>query len=157
MCSPALSSTCLLGTDASGANVFFSSSDQLVPADTNSEVDYYDARVCDPAHGNPCIPPPAGSPPPCLGEACHGIPAGTPPVPGAPTATFNGQGNVISPSPSKAKPLTNAQKLAKALKACKKLKSKRKRAACVKQARRRYGPRKAGKPSRRATNHRRAQ
>jgi hypothetical protein len=38
------------------------------------------------------------------------------------------------------KSLTRAQKLAKALKACHKMKSKSKRAACVKQARKRYGP-----------------
>jgi hypothetical protein len=40
---------------------------------------------------------------------------------------------------AKAKPLTRAQKLAKALKACKK-KAKGKRAGCRKQARKRYGP-----------------
>jgi hypothetical protein len=38
------------------------------------------------------------------------------------------------------KALTKAQKLAKALKACKKKRSKSKRAACVKQARKRYAP-----------------
>jgi hypothetical protein len=136
-----LSSTCLLGSDASGANVFFSTADQLVPGDTNNEVDYYDARVCEPEKGNPCIPPPAGSPPPCLGEACHGIPAGTPPVPGAPTATFDGQGNVVPPPPAKAKQLTNAQKLAKALASCRKRyrHSRKRRAACERQARRAYG------------------
>jgi hypothetical protein len=134
-----LSSTCLLGSDASGANVFFSTADQLVPGDTNNEVDYYDARVC--TASDPCIPPPAGSPPPCLGEACHGIPAGTPPVPGAPTATFNGQGNFVPTPPSKGRPLTNAQKLARALGSCRKRykHSRKRRAACERQARRAYG------------------
>jgi len=42
--------------------------------------------------------------------------------------------------PSTKKPLTRAQKLAKALKACKKDKSKSKRGACEKQARKQYGP-----------------
>jgi hypothetical protein len=38
------------------------------------------------------------------------------------------------------KPLTRAQKLAKALKACKKTRSKQKKAACVRSARKKYGP-----------------
>ena len=42
--------------------------------------------------------------------------------------------------PTTPKPLTRAQKLAKALKACKKDKSKPKRAKCAKEARRKYGP-----------------
>jgi uncharacterized repeat protein (TIGR01451 family) len=44
---------------------------------------------------------------------------------------------------AKVKALTRAQKLAAALKACKKSASKRKRAACEKAARRKYGPKKA--------------
>jgi hypothetical protein len=50
------------------------------------------------------------------------------------------------PKPPKAKPLTRAQKLAKALKACAR-KPKKKRTRCVKQARKRYGValKKAGK------------
>lgn len=52
--------------------------------------------------------------------------------------------NVINPGPSSTKPavvkpLTNAQKLAKALKACEKVKSKTKRASCVKLAKKKYG------------------
>jgi hypothetical protein len=38
------------------------------------------------------------------------------------------------------KPLTRAQKLAKALKACRKDHKKRKRLACEKQAKKKYGP-----------------
>jgi hypothetical protein len=45
----------------------------------------------------------------------------------------------------KAKALTRAQKLAKALKVCKKDKKKSKRAKCVKQARKKYGPVKSKK------------
>jgi hypothetical protein len=43
--------------------------------------------------------------------------------------------------------LTRAQKLKKALKACRKKHNKAKRAACVKQARKKYGPKKAKKHS----------
>jgi DNA-binding beta-propeller fold protein YncE len=39
------STTCLIGTDASGNDVFFSSGDRLAPQDTDTGVDYYDARI----------------------------------------------------------------------------------------------------------------
>jgi Tol biopolymer transport system component len=97
-CGTDVSSVCLLGADASGSNVFFATADRLVPSDTDTQLDYYDARVCTAV--SPCIkqaPPPL---PPCLGEACHGTPAGTPLLPSAPSATFNGQGNLTA-SPGK--------------------------------------------------------
>ncbi len=46
----------------------------------------------------------------------------------------------VETGPTTPKPLTNAQKLAKALKACKKIKSKGKRTKCEKQARKQYRP-----------------
>ena len=132
----AASSVCLLGTDESGGDVFFSTADALVPQDTDTELDYYDARI------GGGFPAPAASPP-CVGEECHGIPAGTPPAPSAPTATFNGAGNPAPPPPV-VKPKTAAQiraeKLTKALKSCKKDKKKAKRKTCEKQARSKYGP-----------------
>jgi hypothetical protein len=85
---------CLLGSDASGRNVFFSTVDSLVPEDTDSQLDYYDARIC--TTGEPCIKPAAPGLPSCLGEACHGTPAGTPLAPGVPTMTFSGRGNLVS-------------------------------------------------------------
>jgi NHL repeat len=93
------SSVCLLGSDVTGHNVFFTSADQLVPSDTDTQVDVYDARVCEPANGNPCVQPVPPALPPCLGEACHGIPAGTPSALAPPSAFFNGEGN-IAPTPS---------------------------------------------------------
>lgn len=60
--------------------------------------------------------------------------ATTPPPPPATTTT------TTHTPPPPAKPLTNAQKLTKALKACDKIKAKRKRSACVAQAKRKYGP-----------------
>ena len=84
----------LLYSDATGANVFFRTADPLVPQDTDTQVDYYDARICEPERGNPCVSQPLPPLPPCLGEACHGTPAEAPQVPGAPTATFEGHGNV---------------------------------------------------------------
>jgi hypothetical protein len=100
----------------------------------------FDARV----DGGFPVPGPLPSPV-CEGEACQGAPA-VPPVFGTPgSATFDGAGNLTpaAAAPVKAKPLTRAQKLAKALEACKKDKAKKKRSSCEKQARKRYGAKKA--------------
>jgi hypothetical protein len=93
------SSVCLLGTDESGADVFFSTADQLVPQDTDTELDYYDARI------DGGFPAPAVSPP-CVGEDCHGIPAAELPSQSGGSLTFNGQGNVIPAVTGKAKKKT---------------------------------------------------
>ena len=87
-----LSSVQLIGSDATGANVFFYTADQLVPADTDTQVDVYDARICTAAE--PCITAAPAPLPPCLGEACHGIPPARSSFAAGPTATFNGVGNV---------------------------------------------------------------
>jgi hypothetical protein len=152
------SAVCLLGADATGANVFFMTADRLVPADTDTQVDIYDARICEPAGGDPCIPPEPAALPPCLGEACHGIPTATPSLLAPGSAAFDGEGN-LTPPPSAAKPkakaLTRAQKLATALKQCKKAKSRSKRAVCEKQARQKYGAPKQ-KKAKKSSNDRRA-
>lgn len=88
------SAVCLIGTDATGTNVFFSTVDQLLPQDTDTQLDVYDARIC--SADDPCLIAPSPSLPPCLGEACHGTPAAAPPVPSAPTATFDGRGSTPS-------------------------------------------------------------
>lgn len=142
-CSPSDSAVCLFGTDASGSNVFFTTVDPLVSSATGPQLALYDARICEPAAGNPCISAPA-SVSPCSGEECRGAPAPAPAPAAAPTASFNGEGNLIPKASSpaakpKAKPLTRAQKLAAALKVCRR-KPKNKRAACERQARRKYGP-----------------
>lgn len=49
------------------------------------------------------------------------------------------------PAKNVVKPLTTAQKLAKALKACKKIKAKKKRIACEKTAKKKYAPKKSTK------------
>ena len=114
------SSVCLLGSDASGHNVFFSTADRLVPQDTDTELDIYDARICEP--GDPCIES-STAPQPCLGEACHGVPAATPSLLTPGSASFNGQGN-IAPSPPK--------KVTKKTVKCKKDFVKNKQGKCVK-------------------------
>ncbi len=132
----------LLGTDASGSDVLFTSFDQLVPQDTDTEVNIYDARI----NGGFLVPvSPAG----CAGEACQGAPSATPSLLSAGSTSQVGMGNLIPPAsePSaipKPKPLTRAQKLSKALKACRKTPKKR-RAACVKQAEKSYGDKAKGR------------
>jgi hypothetical protein len=148
------SGVCLLGTDATGANVFFTTADRLVSKDTDTQVDTYDARTCEPENGNPCITEPPSPLPPCGGEACHGIPAATPSglTPG--TASFNGEGNITPPPPPKGKTAAQirAEKLAKALKACKSKHNKKQRKSCESSARKRYGSKgkKSVKANRRA-------
>jgi hypothetical protein len=72
----------LLTIDASGNNVFFTSRDRLVGADTDEQIDLYDARV----EGGFAEPKP---PIPCGGEACQPqsvIPPEAPPAPAPPGA-----------------------------------------------------------------------
>jgi hypothetical protein len=129
----------LLGVSGDGANVFFVTEDALVPTDTDTQFDIYDARIC--TAESPCVKPPPPASPPCLGEACHGIPAAAPSLLTPGTVSFNGAGNLVSAAPAvKQKSLTRAQKLAKALTSCRKKykHSRKRRAACEKQADRAY-------------------
>jgi len=91
------SSVALLGTDASGADVFFTTADRLVAADTDTEMDVYDARIC--TAGEPCVTAPAAFAP-CAGEACHGTPGAAPAAPVGATVTFSGPGNLAPPAPA---------------------------------------------------------
>ncbi len=129
----------LVDASESGGDVFIITRAQLVGADQNGVDDLYDARV----DGAQPLAPPA-----CSGTGCQGVP-GAPPIFATPSSvTFSGVGN-FPPSTGitvkrKARPLTRAQKLGKALKVCKSRQSKRKRAACEAQVRKRYRV-KAGK------------
>jgi hypothetical protein len=58
----------LIGTDESGLDVFFTTVDQLVPQDTDAQVDVYDARV----EGG--FAPPAVAAP-CSGDSCQTTPS----------------------------------------------------------------------------------
>lgn len=77
----------LLGTDESGLDVFFSTADGLVPQDTDTQVDIYDARV----DGGFALPKTA----PCLADSCQDG-AATPPLLLAP-ASSSVVGEVVSP------------------------------------------------------------
>jgi hypothetical protein len=138
-CGGTISAVCLVGTDASGTNVFFTSADRLVRGDTDTQLDFYDARICSP--GAPCVqPPPAGSPS-CSGEACHGTPPAVGGEPAGGSETFNGAGNVTPAAPARQAggPLSRRQLLMRALRACRRGHDRHRRRACEAQARGRYG------------------
>jgi hypothetical protein len=130
----------LIGTSVSGRDVFFRTADSLVPQDTDTQVDFYDARV----DGGFSAPQGAT---PCEGETCQ-EPATTPPSLAAPGSTIiTGTGNlavplVSTPTPAKKTPTqVRAEKLSKALKACHKIRSRASRATCEKKAKANYGTR----------------
>ena len=128
---------------SSGSDVFFFTRQSLVSQDEDDNVDVYDARENGGLESQ--NPAPAKA---CVGESecraasqSQGVAFGVPS-----SATFTGSGNLAPPLPPpseaqppvKPKPLTRAQRLAKALKACRS-RSKRDRARCDARARRSYG------------------
>jgi hypothetical protein len=145
-----------IDASVSGNDVFFITAQKLVATDTDNAFDLYDARVC--TESSPCL---KSSPPPRV-EGCTGEESCRPPR--SPQSGFeapasesvSGPGNIVKGGTlshieeAKAKTLTRAQKLANALNACRKKwkHAKRKRAACEKQARKKYGAKKAPKPKR---------
>ncbi len=138
---PYLGAVELLGSDSSGANVFFTTTDQLVPQDTDTQRDIYDAHIC--TTSEPCISAAAETVVSCE-EDCHPASETHNPPPLAASITFTGPGNLPVPTVKpavkpKSKPLTRVQKLAKALKSCKKDKNKKKRSTCEKSAHKRFG------------------
>ena len=128
----------LFVASATGDDVFFKTYEPLVPNPNSGPGSVIDARVAG-GFPNPGRPQ-------CSGDACQG-PISQAPSAGTPTTSaFSGAGNlaaaVLPPAvKTQPKPLTRAQKLAKALKACKSKHRKKKRVSCEKQARRSYGRR----------------
>ncbi len=95
-----------LGTDASGKDAFFTTTDQLVPQDTDTQQDIYDARIG------------GGSPPalvraPCSGDTCQGAVSGRLPLlgPGSSSVAAEATGAVSPAKPAvKPKPKAKAKK-----------------------------------------------
>ena len=125
----------LRATSASGEDVFFSTGDSLISQDTDTQQDVYDAHV------NGGFPTPL-LPSTCSGDTCQGplSPAPQLTTPGSVTqqAEVNAAPPSVGPPLSKPKPLTRAQKLAKALASCRHQPT-RLRSSCAARARRRYG------------------
>jgi hypothetical protein len=128
-----------LDNSEDGSDVFFATSESLVPGDTDGAYDVYDARIPHPGDN-----PPAAAVP-CEGSVCQGPPRVPAPLSAPASATFSGLGNTaaavvaktVHKVEPKAKP-TRARKLSSALKECRKESVKR-RAGCEARARKRYG------------------
>jgi hypothetical protein len=120
-----------LDATPNGSDVFFTTAQKLLPRDTESTYNIYDARV---GGGFPEPPSPA---PPCESE-CKGS-AGAPPAFSTPSSTtFTGLGNVAGAKTStKPKPKTAKQKRRAKLRACKKRHShnEHRRSRCKRPAR----------------------
>ncbi len=128
-----------------GGNVFFVTAAQLLPQDSDTAYDIYDARIC--TQASPCLTPATSAPPGCgTVDACR--PASpAQPAPSSPSgdASYSGAGNVAPPAKQEvrsakrsSRPVTKAQKLAIALRACKKQHTKKTRKACERHARKLY-------------------
>jgi hypothetical protein len=126
----------LVATDASGDDAFFTTTDQLVPRDTDTQLDVYDARV----EGGFIEP---HAPPECEGSACQDPLDLTPPAGSIQTATDEDEAplTALAKPATKPPPPTRAQQLAKALKRCRATRSRTRRQACDAAARKRYGSR----------------
>jgi hypothetical protein len=128
-----------LDASASGNDVFFATRERLVPSDTDELLDVYDARV------DGGLPAPVQAPL-CQGSACQEPVSPEPSFATPISASFMGSGNLM---PAPTVKLTRKQLLSHALARCMKLERKKKRAACLNAARRRYAP--TAKRPRRAT------
>ena len=149
----------------SGNDVYFLTEAQLLPQDTDTAFDIYDARVCT----TTCLATPSAVEGGCSStDACRPAPA--PQQPGgepAGTMTFTGPGNPTEPTVKqesrafktvtkpRSKTLTRAQRLANALSQCKRRypHSKHRRHACEARARKRYAPAKHRRHTRTSKIH----
>jgi WD40-like Beta Propeller Repeat len=74
-----------------GNDLFFATTERLVPFDIDDAYDVYDARV---GGGFPYNPPVS-----CTGDACKGAPGAAPPPPTAASVDFSGPGNASTAAP----------------------------------------------------------
>ena len=113
----------LLGTDESGQDVYFRTADQLVPQDTDTQLDVYDARI---EGGFPA----SSAEPSCSGDPCEGPLASSLQAPVPPTSSSSGEVPIARApgAPPKGKPASRRPK-AKAKKKSEKHRRKAKRAS----------------------------
>jgi hypothetical protein len=136
----------------SGADAFFITTDRLVSSDFDTSFDLYDAHEC--ALAAPCGEPTAVvAPGPCAEvESCRQSSSSQQAAGIGPTSAPSENGNVKGASAPRSKPLTRAQKLQKALAGCRKLTRAKRRMACTRAARKKYGAKTKWHRARRAGN-----
>jgi hypothetical protein len=140
-----------LEATADGSDVFFLTQAQLLPQDTDTAFDIYDARAC--RQTAPCLAPPTAATGSCTtADACRpASPSQQAPIGVAGTAAVSASGNIAPTPPTHesragkvtSTPPTRAQLLAAALKACKKQHAKKKRKKCEMRAHKLYGTKQA--------------
>lgn len=114
-----------LDSSEDGSNVFFGTHARLVPQDTDSEGDLYDARIC--TQTDPCLKPPVGETSPCEGDACQSVPpapAGV--LPGS--LAFSGAGNLHTSPKLKQKSKPKTKRKSKKKKKTRRVKRRMKKA-----------------------------
>lgn len=140
----------------SGDDVFVLTAARLLPQDTDTAFDIYDARAC--SSDTPCAAAPESTPSQCVtAEECRpGLASTQAAMTASGSATLSGAGNLAPPplannevksDKASTKPLTRAQNLAKALEACRKTyrHSKKRLKACEADVGKRYRARKSSK------------
>jgi hypothetical protein len=155
--------TAFLDASESGNDVFFLTGAPLPPENLEGN-HIYDAHVCGEGSVEACHQPATTTRTECEelgGEACQPGAVSPPSFEAPESATLPGSSNLlqrvqvlaekesVKPKP---KPLTRAQKLAKALKLCRRDKKRTKRLTCEKEARKKYGPLKKSKGKKATTN-----
>jgi hypothetical protein len=151
------------------SSVFFLTESHLLPQDTDTAFDIYAAREC--SESAPCLSPPAGTQAACEEtEACRpALPAQQLQGGSYATSVSSAEGNILTaPAPTPPSPkagteakkttkqkLTRAQRLNRALKSCRRhyAHARRKREACERLARGRYGGHRAGRARRSGGSH----
>jgi hypothetical protein len=130
-----------------GSSVFFLTAAQLLPQDTDTAFDIYDARVC--TEAEPCLTPPPPAPGGCTSAGACRPAEPQQQAPLGSTGSATATGGTASPGQPKVVPLdsrvskpkrpTRAQLLARALRVCRKQHRKVRRVRCERHARRSYG------------------
>jgi hypothetical protein len=94
----------LIGTDETGGDVFFTTADSLVPEDTDTQVDIYDAR----SEGGFV---PAVEPAPCSADSCQGAVSAAPSLLTPTTSSVAGEANAVTSAaaPTEPKPKAKAK------------------------------------------------
>jgi hypothetical protein len=115
-----------LEADPSGDNVFIASRKQLTSQGTGERMMVYDVRVGGGFSTTSLA---------CTGTGCQGVPPTAPSFATPPSATFSGGGNFTPQPTAPAKPLSAAQRLARALKACRRDRRHATRLRCERKAR----------------------
>ncbi len=138
-----------LDASESGSDVFFMTSQRLVPEDVDDSYDVYDAHECTPAA--PCRVSQPAQPPPCRTESsCKPGPSTQPEAFAFPaSAMFTGPGNLTPPRPlvvnAKTPEQLRIERLTIALKLCRKKHNRHNRSVCEAKARKTYAKRASAK------------